>query len=565
MKILGIQKDHNSSVALFENGKLLYYNQEERLSKIKRECRFPFSCVKEIKKIFNEVDKVLITGYDNDGLNFIGQYLKHEIKLIKNIENQTYIFFNSHHLMHAAKSFFDSPFKNAIIFVIDGRGSSFNLTNGEVGHETTSIYEVDDLNNFNCIYKKIYTNSELTKNLSVNFYHSNNFSYKIKTASINNPYVEISDSNDMGFFYNLVAQNYGWKNEEGKLMGLSAFGKYDKNIFDAVNSNDFFIVNHGHETSNTYLNFKKYPQIEINNEDSCKNLSFAVQKKFEKDYLKLVEKFIKKSKYKNIILTGGTALNVVNNYKIKKNLSKEYNLFIDPLCGDEGLSIGICRYYINIYYPEIKLTKLKNLYLGTSHKYNLKLNKNELCFKNVSIKKIVDLLLKGNIVALYQGSSEAGPRALGNRSLLLDPRIHNGKDIMNSVKKRESFRPFACSILKEKSHQWFDMGGLEESPFMMYAVHALKNIRKKINSVIHVDNTCRIQTITKDYNNILYEILKEFDIHTNTPILMHTSFNLAGEPLVDTPKDAIETLRKSKIEYLYFPEVKKLIYIKNEI
>lgn len=562
MKVLGIQKDHNSSVAFFKNEKLLYFNQEERLSRLKKASNFPFLCMKYIKNKFKEVDKVLITGYDNNGVDVIVQYLKHELNLIKDIKKQTYCFFNSHHLMHAAKSFFDSPFEKALVFVIDGRGSTFNLTNGEIGYETTSIYEVNNLSSFNCIYKKIFTNSKITKNLKVNHNYEPNYFYKIKTLSVDDKTIfDISNINDLGHFYSHSSNNYNWRNEEGKLMGLSAFGKYDKNLFNIVNSNDLFFIDNGKEKSNTLFNYEKYP--EIKKQDNLINLSFAIQKKFEKDYLNLINKFIKKSKYNNIILTGGASLNVVNNYKIKKFLNKKYNLFIDPLCGDEGNSIGICKYYINVFNTQIKLNKLNNLYLGPKYKYNFKLNKNEICFKNVSLKKIIKLLTSGNIVALYQKGAEAGPRALGNRSLLLDPRIKNGKDIMNIVKKRESFRPFACSILKEKVNEWFDMAGLNESPYMMYAVQVLKNVKEKIKAVIHEDNTCRIQTVTKNNNKVLYNILKKFYRETKIPILMNTSFNLAGEPLVETPKDAINTLRKSKIEYLYFPDIKKLIYIKN--
>jgi carbamoyltransferase len=568
MKILGIQKNHNNSVALFENGNLVYYNQEERLSKIKKQSTFPFLCVKEIKKKFDSVDKVLITGHENSGIDFIGQYLKNEINLITDIENQTFFFYNSHHLIHAAKSFFDSTFNEAIVFVIDGRGSTYNLSNGEIGYETTSVYEVDDLKNFNCIYKKIYTNSEVNKNLKINYSLEQNIFHKIKTFSLNNnTKFDISNSNDLGHLYAKSSANYNWQDEEGKLMGLSAYGKYNKKLFDIVNFNDLFFMKHGEEGSGDFFNFTKYPEIEYKNKDNFNNLldlSFAIQSKFENDYLDLVTSFLKKSKHTNIILTGGTSLNVVNNYKIKKQLDTKYNLFIDPLCGDEGNSIGICKYFLNLYHPEIKLNELKNLYLGPDYEFIFKLNKNEVLIKEVSIEKIVQLLVEGNVIALYQNKAEAGPRALGNRSLLLDPRIKNGKEIMNLIKRREEFRPFACSILEEEANNWFDMANLKTSPYMLYAVQALKGVKEKINSVIHLDNTCRVQTISNDQNKTLYDILKKFNEETNVPILMNTSFNLAKKPLVETPEDAINTLRESKIEYLYFADIKQLIYIKNE-
>ena len=170
-----------------------------------------------------------------------------------------------------------------------------------------------------------------------------------------------------------------------------------------------------------------------------------------------------------------------------------------------------------------------------------------------------------NIIAIFQGGAEAGPRALGNRSLLFDPRIKNGKDIVNKVKKRESFRPFACSIMAEYANQWFDFHLLEDSPYMMYALDALPGVREKIPSVVHEDNTSRVQTVNKDQNLHFYELLNAFYLATGVPLLFNTSFNLAGDPLVETIQDAINTLRLSEIEYLYLPEIEKLIYVRNTI
>lgn len=565
MKILGIQKNHQSSVALFENENLLYFNEEEKLLKIKKDYRFPFLCLKEIKKKFNKVDLVLLTGYTNEGNSYIIQYLKNELNLIEKFDD-TLFYRNSHHLIHAAKAYFDSSFEDALIFVVDGRGSTFNLTNGEIGFETTSVYEVDNDKNFKCLFKKIYTNSEINDKIKVNFTTETANFHKIKTLSIDNDtQVEISNDNDIGLFYALACKNYGWPDEEGKLMGLSAYGKEEANIDKICNSSDFFIKKLGYLNSNFFFNFDKYTDIKMTQENSENliNLSYAIQKKFENEYFNLINKFLKKKKYSNIILTGGTGLNVVNNFKIKKKLPK-YNLFVDPLCGDVGLSIGICKYYMNMNHPEIKLKKLNNLYLGTKYEYDFKLKNNEILFDDIDVFKIAELLVQGNIVALYQGGCEAGPRALGNRSLLLDPRIKNGKEIMNSVKQREFFRPFACSMLKEKFNEWFDTAGLNESPFMMYAFQALKGVKEKINSVIHVDNTCRVQTVSEEDNVLLYNLLQEFNKITNIPILMNTSFNLAGETMVETPEDALDTLRRSNIEYLYFSDIKKLIFVKNK-
>jgi carbamoyltransferase len=142
---------------------------------------------------------------------------------------------------------------------------------------------------------------------------------------------------------------------------------------------------------------------------------------------------------------------------------------------------------------------------------------------------------------------------------LFDPRVPNGKDILNKVKNRESFRPFAATIMLEHVDDWFEMNGLTESPYMMYAVDAKEGVAEKVPSVVHVDNTCRIQTLTEEQNPNFYKLIKEFYNNTKIPMLFNTSFNLGGEPIVETLVDAVESCRRSYIEYLYLPEINKVI------
>ena len=182
------------------------------------------------------------------------------------------------------------------------------------------------------------------------------------------------------------------------------------------------------------------------------------------------------------------------------------------------------------------------------------------CIKNTGLDKVTDLLIQNNIVGFFQGRSEAGPRALGNRSLLMSPMKKENKDIMNKYKGRELFRPLAASILQQEASKWFDMLGLKESPYMMYAVKTLENKVDLIPAINHVDNTCRIQTLSKDQNPRFYDLIKEFENLTNVPILFNTSFNLAGDCIVETIDDAIHTLKKSKIDCLYVAELGVLIH-----
>jgi carbamoyltransferase len=565
MLVLGIQKDHHSSVCLYEDNKLIYYCEEERLTREKRKNNLPFLCINQIVDFFcKKIDVAITTGYNFDNTGECGAYLKH-VKLIDDVQKQVFSFYKGHHLLHAAKAFYDSGFENSYVFVVDGRGSTFNLNNGNIAHETSSVYFFENPNTFKCLYKKCYTNSQINKNLSLNLNCENNVFYDVIPLSVDkNTVVEIHNELDLGFFYSEAAKHFNFYLEEGKLMGLSAYGRENKYLKKILNSGELWFKKYGDIDNLQKINIEKFPELkcEEKNIDNLINFSFLIQEKFEDKYFEFIKKHHDSKISNNIVLTGGTALNVVNNYKLKQKL-QNVNLFIEPLCGDEGNSIAACQFYLKQINPNIKFNKLENLFIGNKYNYDSEFCDNEISSKKITPNQITDLLIQGEVVALYQGKSEAGPRALGNRSLLLDPRIANGKDIMNQIKKREKFRPFACSILLEKANEWFDMGGLEESPFMMYAVNSLKDIDKKIPSVIHVDGTCRVQTVTEKFNKILYYLLLDFNKKTNCPILMHTSFNLAGDPLVETQKEAIDTLKNSKLKYIYFADIETLVYKKD--
>ncbi len=167
---------------------------------------------------------------------------------------------------------------------------------------------------------------------------------------------------------------------------------------------------------------------------------------------------------------------------------------------------------------------------------------------------IEQLIDNEQIVAIYQGHSEWGPRALGNRSILFDPRNPAAKNIVNSVKKREPYRPFACSIMSEHAHEYFHMLQLPDSPWMSFAIQCKEKAHKDIPSLVHADNTCRMQTVTEEQNKNYYNLIKGFYEKTGVPILFNTSFNLGGESIVENIFDAIDTCNRSMINFLYIPE-----------
>ena len=568
MKLLGVNIGHLSSACFFDSGNLVYFNQEERLSKRKRCGGIPVHCLQEIKKITTEIDLLLITGYNHNNdvyyaVDSVARYLGFEIK-------DYYGYHKPHHMCHAFKAFSSSNFEDALVVVWDGRGSNYNLSDGTMAYETTSVFHASCKNGLKLLSKKLYrpepkikTNSDNLKVLLFTEHVSNDadLSYKIESDF---EYEINYKTHDIGHYYSHVAEHFGYDEEDcGKLMGLHSYGEKNKflsNLISDKNSfkSDLFC---GDKINVAKFNFLKTDVEE--NEKILLDFAYETQKTLEKIEINFIQKLLKKHSCKNLILTGGVSLNIVANSYIKKTLPEEINLYVDPLCGDEGNSIGVCQAY-SINNHQKKLIVPDKLYLcGNFPSYDFQITPNEQLIKNVNYSDVIDLLIGGNIVSIFQGKAESGPRALGNRSILFDPRIANGKDIVNRVKKREPFRPFACSVLLEESHKWFDMFFIKESPHMMYSFDALPGVKDIIPSVIHVDNTCRIQTVTEEQNYHYYNLIEEFYKRTNVPILFNTSFNLAGDPIVETIDDALNTLRRSELEYLYLPEINQIVHIPN--
>ena len=176
-----------------------------------------------------------------------------------------------------------------------------------------------------------------------------------------------------------------------------------------------------------------------------------------------------------------------------------------------------------------------------------------------TIGDIASKLIDKEIGAIFQGKLELGPRALGNRSIIADPRMKDGKDRVNVVKNREWYRPFACSILEEHAHEWFEMGRLNSSPWMSYAIPVKEDKWKQIPAVEHEEGTCRLQTVNHKQNPFYYDLISEFYKQTNIPLILNTSFNLAGQPIVFNPARAIDIFLDSQLKFVYFPEIKKVV------
>jgi len=300
-----------------------------------------------------------------------------------------------------------------------------------------------------------------------------------------------------------------------------------------------------------------------------RDMAYACQTQTQEEVLKLIRKAVEKSGKNQVVLSGGYGLNCVANYHYLNALKDEgIEFYVEPISNDAGTAMGAALMFWHGMQDDVTIRPGTSLYLGpplsyTADEITAKVAEAGVEITDATHKDVVKLLREKNIVTIFQGRSENGPRALGNRSVLFDPTFVDGKDYVNEVKHREYFRPFAGSILEDDVHEWFDLRGMKNSPHMMYAVNCQPGIAEKIPSIIHEDGTCRIQTVNPEQNKHYYDLIKAFKEESGVPILFNTSFNLGGEPLVETLDDAIWTLQQSDIEYLYLPEHGKLIKVAN--
>lgn len=522
MWILGVSRHHNGSVCLLKDGEIVFHLEEERLSRKKHDFTPYFTLLKTLEYT-DHIDHLVLSGigplpkvewyHDNGGDDVYSMILKKHFKSKFKKTFETHDWSHNHHEMHTAQAFYNSGFDKAVIIVADGAGSHTNT-----GIEIESIFQAE----YPAKFTKVYDN----------YYSENNVS--------------------CGWKFEMMSAYLGFgQMDAGKIMGLSSYGKPNPNIPNLSNNIHFsqkgFVPPIGFERS-----FQ-------NDAD----LAYELQRATQEHILNLINKGVELTGCKNVIVVGGYGLNCVANYFYLKHLPKDVNLYVEPNSSDGGVSIGAAKKLWHQLTGDTTIRKINNIYYGPKTSYDIELKDGEIS-TDVTYSEIINLILKGEIVSLFQGSSESGPRALGNRTLLFDPRHPDGKNIVNKIKNREWFRPFAGTIMEEYVHDYFDMRGLAKSPFMMYAVNVKGGIEKVIPAITHVDNTCRIQTITEQQNKHYYELIKEFYIKTGVPILFNTSFNLAGEPLVETIEDALNTLRNSDIKYLYLPEIKKLITIENK-
>jgi carbamoyltransferase len=446
--------------------------------------------------------------FTDEGLEKDKDFLKSSFKILD------FVSYN-HHECHAASAFYLSKFESSLIVSYDGYGNDGNFC----------IFHGDN----NGIKKQNpYTLTGLTE-----FYaYVGDFISEIKKK-------------DNDSLINALSN-------PGKLMGLSAYGSFDKNIYDPIYDlfqNTIKLGFEGDHNTPFYFRNKHLGTIlnkkisEYSNTESV-NIAYNTQLAFENFFIDYFKQFFDSNIHKNVCITGGGALNVLLNERLSK-MYPNTNFFVPPAPSDCGLSYGsMCLMLKSSVVNETMYSGcpildeeiLPNILMYRS-------------WKSTDIKKVAEDIYTGKIIGLCQGQSEVGPRALGHRSILADARQHNMKDTINKkVKFREWFRPFAPICCEEDANKYFEISNNVNYKYMSFSPKVKKEFRNLLTSITHIDGTSRLQTINYNQNPYVYELLREFEKLSGVPILINTSFNIKGKPILTHYQAALQNLDSSELD-----------------
>jgi len=566
MYILGIScYYHDAAAALIKDGQIIAAAEEERFSRKKHDSSFPKNainfCLKSAtitpeeldyvvfyEKPFRKFHRILISNLSTFPRSAVAfreamriwltqkLWIKSEIASYLKISANN-ILFNQHHLSHAGSAFYPSPFQEAAILTVDG-----------VGEWATASYGVGQ-NNKITILKELYYPQSL------------------------------------GLLYSTFTAFLGFEVNEGewKVMGLAPYGKprYVMQVRRVVKANSdgsfsldfsYFSYQYSDKTaySGKFIDLFGPPvppeQSHLITKKSA-DLAASIQAVTEELLLNMAKNLKKITKMDNLCLAGGVALNSVANYRLLKE-SGFKNIYIQPAAGDSGGALGAALYLYHHVLNKQNRQIQTNAYFGSQYSdqdIEASLDSLSASYHKLDENKLLDYvsqkIIEGKVIGWHQGRFEWGPRALGNRSILADPRNPKMKDIINTkVKFREAFRPFAPSVLAEKASLVFNLPTTKDQRlttsdhyplrFMLYVVPVKPTWRKKVPAVNHADNTARPQLVYRQENPLYYSLITAFYKKTGVPLLLNTSFNLKGEPIVNSPKDAYSTFQRSGIDLL---------------
>lgn len=591
MNVLGIKFiGHDVGAALISQGKIVAIS-EERLNRIKHSRNiFPEKsveyCLEALNLKYSDISLVV-----TDSVWFLPNQRRgyeETVEKIKTIFSSAGFKIVNHHDLHAASAFFASPFLESAVLVYDGSGEAIKNHLGVIAAESETTY----------------------------FGQDNSLHQIRKTAHRRDGTKAPEETFGIGALYTFLSQRYlGFgQHNEGKMMGLASYG--DDSIFKKFPFEKWCREDRGEIVCNPRINYPPRPFRESFKKTSWKGLpvflayrlryfvgtyvpyavknffdysrnrhyfekiylprpprgkdtplpdpyyasvAYMGQKILEEAALRIAKELFAITRSNNIAISGGVGLNIDANRRILDE-SGFKNIFIQPGASDAGIALGAALYGYHVILNQPRFFEMTHAYLGREY-LDLEIRRAlSTCADKISFSKskqiaveTAKLISQGNIVGWFQGGSEYGPRALGHRSIIGDARNPETKDIMNKrVKHREPWRPFAASVLKEAMGEFFDL--TVESAFMILLGRVYEKKRSVIPSVVHVDGTCRLQTVTKEANGIYYDLIKEFQKLTGVGLVLNTSFNLGGEPIVETPEDALDSFLRTDMDYLVIGE-----------
>ncbi len=555
MIILGISAFyHDSAAALIVDGRIIAALEEERFTRIKHDNQFPLQAVTRVLQLagYTMDDVDVIAYYEKPLLKFeriletfvatyprgirpfltsipdwLGSKLAVEHTIRKGLHFKKQIMFVPHHLSHAASSFFTSPFSHAAILTVDGVGE----------YETTALWAANG--------------HAITKLGFIDFPHS------------------------IGLLYSTVTAFLGFKinEDEYKVMGLAAYGKptYEAEIRKLIDvkPDGSFRLNmryFGFETSFSMWNKRFEKLFGISRkphepmEKRHKDIAASLQKVTEELLIAVLHHLYSITGEKHLCMSGGVALNALANGKLYRQTPFK-KIHILGSASDSGTAIGAALYVYYNFFGSVAVhhKQLPTLALGTSQsdediervlRQYPHLSYQKIDDETLLVKKAAAMLAAKKIIGWFQGSMEFGPRALGNRSILAATNPRSMKTKMNIIKHREQFRPFAGSALQETIHDYFDVPQKKHaSPFMNFCFQVKKHKQQKLAAIVHQDESCRIQTVAPE-NGRYYLLIKAYAKKTHIGCIMNTSFNLQGEPIVETPRQAVVDFLKTPMDYL---------------
>jgi carbamoyltransferase len=545
MKILGISCFyHEAAAGLVDNGKIIAASSKERFTRQKHDASFPEEainfCLNQAEIDAQDLDWVvfyekplikfqrqllLALEYFPNSRSFFVDAMKNlfagklwiKSAIAQNLKiDPEKILFVPHHLSHAAAAFYPSPFKSSAYLTLDGVGE---WTTGSFGK---------------CLGNKIM------------------------------PIGELQFPNSVGFLYSAITAYLGFEVNDGelKVMGLAAYGK--PSVTDKIRKLYSQSKDGSIKLNLEYFNFHLSSKDMFSSRLSKllkdikpADIAASLQKCTEEIIFSMLDYIYQETKEDNLVFGGGVALNSVINGQITRR-SKFKNIFIFPASGDDGGAVGAALLIYHQIFGHEKRIPLENVFLGksyTSFEIEKFLKEKNIKYKKLSVKNLINSVAKrladGEVGGWFEGRAEYGPRALGHRSILADPRDPKMKDLVNAkIKFREEFRPFAPVVLKDLASKYFKNIDNNLSPFMLGTFDATSLAKKTVPAVVHLDGTSRIQTVNDNFLGKLPKLLKEFRLLTGVPILLNTSFNLKGEPIVNSPKDAYKTFLRSGLDFL---------------